>query len=165
MSQVLLRIGLVGCASSKLSHPAPARALYTSGLFRKASAYAEATCGRWFVLSAKHGLVHPDAVLEPYDVKLGTNASASPSSWEWADMVVRQLEDELADEPHPLLVTLAGEKYRTFLSRSAWPHEVPMAGLRIGEQLAWLNRELTDLEQKRRVPRTPPPDGHRGAFT
>lgn len=28
-------------------------------------AYAERTCGRWYILSAKHGLVHPDTVLEP----------------------------------------------------------------------------------------------------
>lgn len=60
-----ITVGLVGCASQKLKRPAPARELYVSPLFKKASAYAEATCDRWYVLSAKHGLVHPDAVLEP----------------------------------------------------------------------------------------------------
>lgn len=141
-SDLLTRVGLVGCASAKLHRQAPARELYTSSLFRKAFAYAELTCDLVFVLSAKHGLVHPDTVLEPYDVKLGTNARTSPTIADWSAKVNRQLEDALADVEHPLLVTLAGQQYRTFLYRSAWPHEVPMRGLGIGEQLAWLTREL-----------------------
>jgi hypothetical protein len=49
-------------------------------------------------------------------------------------------------------VILAGEQYRsiTHLDLAAhggdnmpWPFEVPMQGLGIGEQLAWLTRELT----------------------
>lgn len=71
-------VGLVGCASQKLRRPAPARELYVSPLFKKASAYAEQACDRWYVLSAKHGLVHPDAIFEPYDMKLGTNHRTSP---------------------------------------------------------------------------------------
>ncbi|MET1087465.1 MAG: DUF6884 domain-containing protein [Arthrobacter sp.] len=39
-----ITVGLVGCASQKLQRPAPARELYASQLFRKASAYAG--CGR-----------------------------------------------------------------------------------------------------------------------
>ena len=58
-------VGLVACASQKLQRPAPARELYVSQLFKKASAYAGLTCDRWYILSAKHGLVHPDTVLEP----------------------------------------------------------------------------------------------------
>ena len=53
---------LVGCVKSKLDHPAPARDLYTSALFRKARAHAEATGGPWFVLSAEHGLHLPNIV-------------------------------------------------------------------------------------------------------
>jgi len=55
-----------------------ARALepYVSQLFKKASAYAELTCDSWYVLSAKHGPVHPGEVIEPYDVRLGTKTPA-----------------------------------------------------------------------------------------
>lgn len=136
------RIGLVGCASAKLARPAPARELYVSQLFRKASAYAEATCERWYVLSAKHGLIAPDQVLDPYDVKLGRGhrdpAKDAPPIWDWAAMVHAQLEVALADVTDPLLVTLAGEQYRTILYKSPWPSEVPMQGLGIGQQLGWL---------------------------
>ncbi|MBT2549736.1 hypothetical protein J7I85_15680 [Arthrobacter sp. ISL-65] len=65
MSGDTYRVGLVACASQKLQRPAPARDIYVSQLFRKASAYAEKTWDRWYVLSAKHGLVRPDTVLEP----------------------------------------------------------------------------------------------------
>lgn len=152
------RIGLVGCASAKLSRPAPARELYTSQLFRKASFFAEATCERWYILSAKHGIVAPDEVLEPYDVKLGRGhrdpAKDAPPIWDWAAKVIDQLTAALADVPDPLLVTLAGEQYRTILFKLTWPHEVPMKGLGIGEQLGWLtarNRELADAAQQAQV--------------
>ncbi|MDQ0619218.1 DUF6884 domain-containing protein [Arthrobacter globiformis] len=56
-------IGLVACASQKLQRPAPARELYVSQWFKKASAYAELTCDRWYILSAKHGLIYPDQEL------------------------------------------------------------------------------------------------------
>lgn len=140
------RIGLVGCASTKLSHPGTARTLYTSQLFRKASEYAERTCDRWYILSAKHGLVHPDTVLEPYDMKLGQRARpgnpGGPPIHQWAQRVRDQLAVELEDVPRVLLVTLAGEQYQTVLRPCQWPFEIPMKGLGIGEQLAWLKGQL-----------------------
>ena len=138
-------IGLVGCSSAKLSRPAPARELYTSPLFRKASTYAELTCARWFILSAKHGLLNPDQVVEPYDVKLGTNARTSPPIHEWADRVRGQLATELADTPRAVLVTLAGVQYQTVLRPCQWPFRIPMKGLGIGQQLGWLTDQLAQL--------------------
>lgn len=139
-------VGLVGCSSAKLSRPAPARELYTSALFRKAAAYAERECDRWYVLSAKHGLVAPDTILEPYDVKLGRRhreaAKDAGPIWDWAARVQGQLAEELADVPKVSLVALAGEQYRTVLHPCQWPFSIPMKGLGIGEQLAWLANEL-----------------------
>lgn len=137
------RIGLVSCASTKLSRPAPARELYTSPLFRKASAYAELTCESWYILSAKHGLLHPDEVVEPYDVNLATT---SPALHRWADGVRRQLATELADTPQVVLVTLAGARYQTVLRPCQWPFQIPMKGLGIGQQLGWLTTQLAQLE-------------------
>jgi hypothetical protein len=50
-------VGLVGCASQKLKRPASARELYVSQLFTKASAYAELTTDRWYVLSGPGSLL------------------------------------------------------------------------------------------------------------
>jgi hypothetical protein len=103
-----ITVGLVGAASQNLQRPAPARDLYASQLFRKASAYAEAICDRWYILSAKHGLVHPDTVIEPYDMRLGTNHPTSPPIHAWADRVRGQLDVELAGLEDVTLVVLAG---------------------------------------------------------
>lgn len=140
MTTTTVTIGFVGCASQKLRRPAPARELYVSSLFKKASAYAQATCDRWYVLSAKHGLVHPDTVLEPYDMKLGT--ISGPPIQHWAKVVRNQLKDELAGLEDFRLVALCGGQYRTALDGGTWEYETPMEGLGIGQQLAWLTEKL-----------------------
>jgi hypothetical protein len=71
-----VRIGLVGCVKAKRASPAPAAALSTSPLFAGRRHYAEATCDRWFILSARHGLLGPDQVIEPYDESLVDRAAA-----------------------------------------------------------------------------------------
>jgi hypothetical protein len=138
------RVGLVGCASTKLGRQAPARELYVSQLFKKASAYAEQTCDRWYILSAKHGLVHPDLLLEPYDEKLGANTRGQEPIHAWAARVREQLAAELADIPKATLVVLAGAQYQTIVRPCQWPFEIPMKGLGIGQQLGYLTRQLED---------------------
>lgn len=63
----MTRIALIACSAAKLPHAAPVRDLYQGQLFRAARRYAEATCDRWYVLSALHGVVDPDQVLDSYD--------------------------------------------------------------------------------------------------
>lgn len=63
-------IGLVACGKGKTDHPAPAAALYNGTHFRKASAYGRDHYDRWAILSAKHGLILPETVIEPYDLSL-----------------------------------------------------------------------------------------------
>jgi hypothetical protein len=87
------RIGLVGCLKSKLDRPAQARDLYTSPLFRGRRRYVERACDRWFVLSAKHVLVAPDTVLEPYGQTLKQGGRAERRRWSAA--VLSALEHEL----------------------------------------------------------------------
>lgn len=134
-------IGLVGCAAAKLRRPAPARDLYVSQLFKKAAAYAEANTDRWYVLSAKYGLVASDEMIEPYDAKLGTKTG--PPIWDWAHDVALQIGAALRDVESPELLVLAGEQYRTCLRFVDYPARVPMEGMGIGQQLGYLTRELT----------------------
>jgi hypothetical protein len=113
-------------------------------LLKKASAYAKQTCDRWYVLSAKHGLVHPDTVLEPSDMRLGTNRRTSPPIQSWCNRVQERLAAELAGLENVTLTVLAGEQYRYAVYNSQWPHEMPMKGLGIGQQLGWLTEQLAD---------------------
>lgn len=140
------RIGLVGCSSTKTKHPAPARDLYTSALFRRSAAYAEATCERWFILSAKHGLVYPDEVIEHYDVRLGRATrypeTDAPPIHVWANRVRSQLDLVMTNAgiEDPLMVLLAAEIYEVALFRGPWAYETPLRGLGAGERLTWLKR-------------------------
>lgn len=76
-----VRVGLVGCVKTKRHHEAPARDLYVSQLFRGRRSYVEATCDRWFILSAKHGLVSPQEALEPYDETLNEKSADAKRIW------------------------------------------------------------------------------------
>ncbi|GMV44029.1 MAG: hypothetical protein AMXMBFR64_57450 [Myxococcales bacterium] len=80
----MTRIAIIACSRTKLLHAAPARDLYQGQLFRASVAYAEATCDRWYVLSALHHVVDPDEVLEPYErsmadvIRSGRGRTVSP---------------------------------------------------------------------------------------
>ncbi len=140
-------IYLLSCVRRKRSGPAPARDLYTSPWFRKARAYADRTGRPWFVLSAKYGLIHPRDVIEPYDLTL--NAMRKADRRKWASRVLTQLEPHLDDAK--AVVFLAGQRYRKCLKPSLRSRGlivyVPMEGLRIGEQLRWLTKELPMAER------------------
>src|ERR1700722_4703764 len=69
-------ICLVSCVGGKRPTPSPARDLYQSDWFPKARCYVEAIGCAWFILSAKHGLIHPDDVISPYEQTLTTMGMA-----------------------------------------------------------------------------------------
>ena len=121
-----------------------ARNLYTSPWFAKASELADRRADRWFILSAKHGLLDPDRVIEPYDLSLSSMNVAERRMW--AKGVVRSLVPRLNSSDR--VVLLAGKLYRENLVNTIHEHgckvEIPMEGLRIGEQLQWLNERLKE---------------------
>lgn len=131
---------LIGCMSSKRDHAAPARDLYTSPLWQKRRAYAEDSGMPWAILSAEHGLVDPETVLEPYDTFMGDQSSEYKKSWSQgtAERIIERTRQlginvvEVHAGSHYLengligLLNAAGIKV-------LWPVE----GLKFGEQLAW----------------------------
>src|SRR5947209_4402133 len=76
-----LTIGLVGCAQTKAYSPGPAAQFYTSALFRKAAEYCRRQYDRWFILSARHGLVAPQQVITPYDESLVGKPRTLREAW------------------------------------------------------------------------------------
>jgi hypothetical protein len=135
---------LIACVKQKLDHPAPARDLYTSDLFRKEREYAVRSGVPWFVLSAKHGLVDPDERLEPYDLHLAKTPAAYRDSW--GARVVRQLEGLESPLDGKVIELHAGAAYADairdrLVGRGAQVRE-PLQGLRLGPRLAWYRRTL-----------------------
>lgn len=68
---------IIPCGGAKLEEPAPARELYTGSMFRDQlnTALTMTTPDQIRILSAKHGLLELDQIVEPYDVKMGQKAS------------------------------------------------------------------------------------------
>jgi hypothetical protein len=134
-------IALVACVSKKNKRPMEARDLYISDWFKKASVYAETISEKWYILSAKYGLVDPNAIIEPYNETLNNMPVSERRTWSLR--VMQDLRPQLDIGDH--IVILAGMKYREFLVeplRSAGCQvDIPMEGLRIGEQLSWLLKQ------------------------
>lgn len=129
---------LVACSRRKLRFAAPARHLYAGTLFRKCLRYAEALAvDEVFVLSAKHGLLSVDQVVEPYDVTM--NEMNRDEAKVWTLHVLDQLR-QAADIDRDHFLILAGEAYRRGLEEHLAHVEVPMRGMGMGEQLQFLMR-------------------------
>jgi hypothetical protein len=131
-------IGLLACSRTKLDRSAPARELYCSPLFRAARAYAEQRygAGRW--LSARHGVVEPDALLEPYDLAL--QSLGANDRRHWSERVAADLARRFP--PSTIYWLHAGALYRKALARAFANSRAPLAGLRIGQQLAWYRNAI-----------------------
>lgn len=133
---------LVGCGASKLARAAPASQLYTGDLFSKASAYAaqraQAEGGAWAILSACHGVLRPDQIVEPYDCAMRGLSETGRAAW------ASRVTDQLVAMKPQTIVILAGRDYRAALDqlprfRFCHPHvTAPLQGLGIGQQKAWL---------------------------
>jgi len=67
-----------------------ARDLFLLELFRRYRAYAIADADRWYILSAKHGLLDPDQVIAPYECTL--NAMSAQELRDSATRVQPQLQ-------------------------------------------------------------------------
>ena len=130
---------LVGCVKEKRDAPAPAADLYVSTLFAGRRRYAEASGRRWFILSAEHGLVRPQEWLSPYDRYLPDQPDWY--RWAWGEWCTARLAS-LVGPLHGTTVEIhAGRAYvdaiTPSLTRFGARVELPLAHLRMGEQLAW----------------------------
>ena len=131
------------CGARKGPHPCAARDLYTGPLFRVARRWAEVHAGRWWIVSGKFGLVHPDEWIPPYDETLTADKAEA-----WGQRVGHRLFQE--NDYHELggerVVILAGAIYADALegplrALGVVRLEQPLRGLKIGERLAWFKKE------------------------
>ena len=135
---------LVSCGRAKRSGPSRAADLYTSDGFRKRRAIAEDAGGSWFILSAEHGLVSPDEWLAPYDLAL----VSAPADYRvaWGQWVTARLAYKTGGLRGKSILVLAPSSYSSAilsqLLAAGATIEDPLAGLRPGEQGAWLTSEV-----------------------
>lgn len=89
---------VVPCGAGKAESAAPARDLYVGSAFRHALAAAEAEAAATerdmgvraevLILSALHGLVSPDEVIAPYELKMG--AAGSVDEYDVAAQIINR---------------------------------------------------------------------------
>lgn len=130
---------VIPCAAKKLDRPAPAGELYQGSYHRACRQTADALTadgGTVVVLSALHGLLTLDRVIEPYELRMGDPGTVLP-------VRLRQQARELGLANAPTVVVLAGAAY-VYAARQVWPDaSAPLTGRGIGRQLQRL-AELRD---------------------
>lgn len=136
-----ITVVLVGCGEAKLKAAAPAKDLYTSRLFKMSRSYAE-ICDEWRIVSARHGLLNPETVVEPYDDRL-----KRADRQQWGFVVASSLIEEFRACGPLDVVILAGATYAdpivanlrdvAALRANVAAVREPLRGLQIGERLHW----------------------------
>ena len=138
-------IVLVACAKGKRAEPAVAHDLYTSDWFCKARAYAESASDRWYILSAKHGLVEPDQVIAPYERTMRDMDADHRRAW--GRSVAIEIGRRITAPSK--IVFICGAAYcdpllefLRFVTFKPVEVELPLAGLGIGQQKSWLMAQV-----------------------
>lgn len=139
-----MRVALVSCCKTKLSHRAKAKNIYTGDLFKKIRQYTELNHDGWMILSALLGLVSTEEMIEPYEYTL--IGKSKKDKQEWSDRVFRQIE-KIYNPLETEIYIFAGMDYRQYLlpqlEQAGYSVKVPLKGLGIGQQKGWLKKELS----------------------
>jgi len=129
---------LIQCVSSKRDKCLPAKELYDSTYFDAMKRYAEASDCDYRILSAKHGLVHPEAELDPYD-EFGLSEKQAET-----------IAATLADAGMETVRIAAGKKYTDPLTPELEANGIDVVevgcGMRIGNRVKHLKEKARELE-------------------
>ncbi|MBU4205216.1 hypothetical protein KKH26_03535 [Patescibacteria group bacterium] len=135
-------IVLISCVSKKLNYRAKVKDLYISPLFKYSLAYArKLNPDAIYILSAKHGLVGLNEYIEPYNETL--NEKGVHEIKEWSEKVITQISAK-HDLKKDMFIFLAGNNYRNYILPYIKNCEIPLKGLGIGQQLAFLKNEINN---------------------
>lgn len=143
------RLAILACGRSKLDRAAPAEELYTGALFRASLAAARKLADRFVILSAKHGVLSPETVTEPYEQSIA--AMHKLAREQWGALAAKGLQAALgyssthvANPRVREVLCLAPASYVELVSiygKREWV--MPLKGLGIGHQKAAL-RQLAE---------------------
>lgn len=107
-------IVLVACCKTKLDHRAAAQDLYQGALFTLARKYAEGIGAPWYILSAKHHILRPGDLIDPYEETLVGRKKKDRQVW--ADLTGSKARQFFRQDGWPQrIIWLAGEAYSEFL--------------------------------------------------
>jgi len=137
---------LVACSATKLNQPAKAKDLYQGQLFKRLRELMEINGWEWRILSARHGALHPEQIIGPYDEEMPSSVDQRKI---WASGVdIDIFQTLLSQVPRKKPVYLwCGLNYRAHLEehikRRGRVPLAPLARLGIGEQKKKVGQLIT----------------------
>jgi len=135
------RIALISCSKLKKTYKCRASELYSaSTLFSLSHEYAKANADRVYILSAKHGLVGENEMIEPYNETLNEKSPSERQAW--SRMVLNQLK-QVCDIQRDEFIILAGKHYYEYLLPYLPNTALPLGKLSLGKRIEFLQRNLT----------------------
>lgn len=151
---------ILGCGKAKRRVASPAVDLYTGPLYRDRLALARALGGPHAILSAKHGLISPETVIEPYDVTLTDWMARGPQPTDVDDESWIDLRQRVHAQLHAMfpaferITVLASSPYASLLpgclaGPQAWRFDRPLAGLGMGAQRVRCRELVVEIERAR----------------
>ena len=125
-----MKIALISCTSRKMDSSCRASDMYLpSPRFKLAYDYAKKNADLVYILSAKHGLLHENEIIEPYNETL--NGKSVNERKAWSLKVLFKLS-EIHDLKQDAFLILAGRIYNEFLLPELNHVELPLKGLSMG---------------------------------
>jgi hypothetical protein len=128
---------LLGCGKKKRTQASAAQEMYTSSLFKLRRKYVlSRQCSpAWRIVSAKHYVLKPEHVIEPYDCRLKPDGAR-----DWAGRVWLMLMADAILYGWKTVELHMGSEYASALCGSkplGYTVTLPVKGLDLFEQLKW----------------------------
>ncbi|MEO1417590.1 MAG: DUF6884 domain-containing protein [Bacteroidota bacterium] len=132
---------LLCSANRKAPHPLPALELYRSEFFRLGRSHAQSfEPEKIYILSAEHGLVLGDQVLEPYTMTMSALAQEGDVQ-AWAQLVVDQLKVQVDLTKYEVIV-LGLRKFAQPIA-DRLPHaQAPLVGMNMPQAMNYLRERF-----------------------
>ena len=148
---------IISCGKRKLEGKAKAKDIYIGSLYHQKLEYVRTLYPKheFYIISAKHGLIHQDVVISSYDRVL---PSSTEDYQDWLDLVTKQLQDFDSKEEVlflgearyyvPVDEYFIGKKYAPLLGKSlgggnAYLHNSVAAHLQKKQKSLFSNKSKT----------------------
>lgn len=134
-SKTTVMISYIACSKTKHFKKCPAKYMYRGALFKKSYCYCLIQKYEIYILSAKYGLLHPEDIIEPYEMTL--NSMNIKDRRDWSQKIILSIKERgLFYSPS---IMFAGNNYSEFLNLPNATY--PLKGLSQGKQLQWFTNK------------------------
>ena len=137
---------IISCGKQKLEGRAKAKDIYIGSLYHQKLEYVRTLYPKheFYIISAKHGLIHQDVVISSYDRVLPYSTEGYQ---DWLDLITKQLQDFDSKEE---VLFLGGTRYYVPVDEYFTGKKyAPLLGKMIGEGKAYLYNSVASHHQKK----------------